>query len=347
MWRSGALATSMTVQDALDCFMSKQFLEAYHLRCGHVRLEIGPAVAEGNEGAAWRRVTRFAVSMVDGRGSSLMRSLLGGLDVGVEQTTVIELLDAGARLLVRARSAIASGPASQLASCATWELKGWEMRMETEVKFGGTGLAQRLMAGTIEQSAGDKAKELMGLWWQMAQEEAAQNRLRSPISSSQGVQRALSFDEVGSEREDEEEEEDGKWADERLFEDASSMLQSPSVRQKSGLLVVLAAESKDLAGEVEALRERRNRLELEAMEQRPQNPLLRLARWVNRQQAAGAVATPLPRAAASSWGAAMGAVSRLARLAARVRMRVAVASVVPWLLLLVVWLVRARRRRGR
>ena len=340
MWHSGALPTSLTVQETLDCFLSKQFLEAYHTRCGHSRLEIGPT--ERSEGASqWKRVTRFAVSMTDNGAPSLLRSLLGALDVSVEQTTVIETLEGGTRLLVRASSVIPSGPASRLASAATWDLRHGEMRLQTEVKFGASGFAQRLVASSVEQSASGKARESMELWWQMAQQQAAQGRLLSPISGSQGVQRALSFEEDEEEEEEEEEEDD----DGAVFEDACSILESPSLQGRSGLAALLAREAGGLNAAVEGLRERRERLELRAAEQRPDNPLLRLLRWANRAHAAAAVAPPAR--VSSAWLGAAGAAGALSKAMARTRRNVWMAVAAPWLLFAVTWLALGVRQRGR
>jgi hypothetical protein len=262
MW-SSTISTSVSPRELLEnCFLSHSFNQKYHSRCGHVSVEI--VAPERVDETHWRLRSIFIVSMVAESTPAMLRSIIGGLDAQVQQETLVEFGGDPLRLHATATSKIASGPGARLNSSAEWDLTGGEVKLLTSVKYQSSGFAERLIASSLEQAASGKARESIELWWVLAQEAVAASRVVASPRQLGNVQRALSFgSELVENRdigENHSEDDDVMSSVGDEFVDASSMLESPSLRSSSGLLELLQSEAQNLKVEVEALEQRRDQL---------------------------------------------------------------------------------------
>ncbi len=157
-------------------------------------------------------------------------------------------------------SKIASGPGSRLHSSAEWKLQNNEIFLSAQVRYQANGFADRLIASSVELAASGKARQSLELWWKLAKEHVAKAVRVAPAPA---VQRTLMFEDVAAnagssaDLEEDSDDIDSNSGGETTFVDASSMFESPSISNTSGILEVLEREAQGLQAEVESLEQRR------------------------------------------------------------------------------------------
>ena len=339
------------------CFLSREFAMAYHAACGHGNVKV--SVPERQGAGRWRTRVRFEAGMVDASTPGMLGRLLGGLAAQVEQVVEVAAAEeAGERgsLEARGSSSILSGPGAKLRSSAEWRMRRGSVELSTRVEYESSSYADRLIAGVAAQAAGKRAGEAMELWWKMAREAVARARMASPAERG-GVQRALTFDDVPDTPAQGAADSESSWDEEEeaglTFFDASSVMESPTLRETSEFLQVLSNEARDLAQNVEALEERRNELEQRAMEKHASNPVFRLMRWTDHsiwgapnEEATtnDAAAVVTQRSTLLLWNSAFGAAATFRKnVWSDVRSRVFLFAG-PWLVLALAWWIARRRR---
>ena len=281
----------------------------------------------------WVRKAEFIATIVDENTSSYLRSVLGLLDTRVFERTDLYLSEGGQKLVVKGESSMSL---LRMSASTEFVVTNGKAKMKAEAKYTPSGYADRLIASTIEKSAIARAEHAFERFWHFAKLEA---RVVSPVTKSGGlaVQRVLKFNEDDNEDleyvDDEEEgtasEDDANF----VFEDAVSMHEVSTLTETRGFLSVLERETLAIGKEIEMLRERRCRIEMDALEKLPSNPTVPFVRFLNSKM--DFEMENLSKT--STWISASQSANTMLKKASTKKYWKILVSIIPWIVVVLVW----------